>query len=69
VQLALVSEDGFAIAPIPKDWQSAIADPEIVGTEQQDFIVMVQGWIDRGGFVLYWGNEYHLDSSGEVVGS
>jgi hypothetical protein len=30
---------------------------------------MVQGWVDRGNFVLYWGNPYDLDSVDEIVGS
>jgi hypothetical protein len=69
MQLALVGEDGFAIAPIPLDWQAAIDDPVSLGAEQGDFAAMVQAWVDHGNFALYWGNEYHLDSSGEVVGS
>jgi hypothetical protein len=69
LQFALVGEDGFAIVPIPLDWQSDLQEAESLGIEQEDFAAMVQGWVDRGNFALYWGNEYHLDSSGEVVGS
>jgi hypothetical protein len=69
MQLTLVGEDGFAIAPLPLDWQPSIEEAETLGTEQEDFAAMVQGRVDRGNIALYWGNEYHLDSSGEVVGS
>src|SRR5206468_11901288 len=37
LQLALVGEDGFAIAPIPPDWQESIDDPESLGAEREDF--------------------------------
>jgi hypothetical protein len=69
VQAILVGEEGFAIAPIPLDWQSYLDDPESLGAGQEDFAAMVQGWVDREEFALYWGNEYYLDRSGEVVGS
>jgi hypothetical protein len=69
MQAALVGEEGFAITPFPLDWASSINDPAGLGVEQEDFTAMVQGWIDRGNFALYWGNEYHLDGSGEFVGS
>ena len=69
MQLALVGEDGFAIAPMPLDWQEFIDDAEGLGAEREDIVAMVQGWVNRGDFVLYWGNEYQLNSSGEVVGS
>jgi hypothetical protein len=69
MQLALVGEDGFAIAPLPLDWLSSIDDPASLRAERDDFAAMVQGWGDRGNFVLYWGNEYQLDGNGEIVGS
>ena len=69
MQATLVCEEGFGVAPIPLDWQSSLDDPGSLGAEQDDFAAMVQGWVDRGNFALYWGNEYHLDGNGEVVGS
>lgn len=30
---------------------------------------MIRGWIERGNFVLYWGDEFHLDGTGQVVGT
>jgi hypothetical protein len=69
IQAALVGEEGFAIAPVPLGWQSSLDDPESLGTGQDDFAAMVQGWVDCGNFALYWGNEYYLDSEGTVVGS
>ena len=69
MQVALVGEDGFAIAPFPLDWQASLDDPETLGSEREAFVEMVRGWIERGNFALYGGNEYHLDGNGQVVGS
>ncbi len=69
LQLALVGVDGFAITPFPRDWEQSIADSIALGEEREDFEGMVRGWIERGNFALYWGNEYHLDNNGRVVGS
>jgi hypothetical protein len=69
IQLGLVGEDGFAVAPMPLSWQESIDDADDLGSEREDFAAMVQGWVNRGDFALYWGNEYLLNSSGEVVGS
>jgi hypothetical protein len=69
LQAALVGEEGFAVAPFPLDWQESLDDPNSLGSEREAFAEMVRGWIERENFALYWGNEYHMDSNGQVVGS
>lgn len=59
----------FSIAPFPKDWTECYDDSPDFSGEDSDYVEMIRGWIERGNFVLYWGNEIHLDSSGKVVGT
>jgi hypothetical protein len=66
---SLVGEEGLAGAPSPAARQGPIDDPESWGAEREDCAAPVQGGVDRGKVALYWGNEYHLGSSGAVVGS
>jgi len=70
LQLALVGESGFAIAPFPLDWQDFFNDPSSFCEEDREsYTKMIRGWVAREDFALYWGNEYFLNRDGEVVGS
>lgn len=69
LQAALVGETGLAVTPLPLDWLSSLDDAQSLGAERAEYAAMVQAWIERGDFALYWGNEYHLDYTGQVVGS
>jgi hypothetical protein len=68
-QWAEVGEPRFAIAPFPFDWEGCYGDPSDFPAADPDYVEMVRGWIERGNFALFWGNELHLDSDGQVVGS
>lgn len=69
LQLALVGELGFAIAPFPLSWEGCYGNPAEFPADEPDYVEMVRGWIERENFVLYWGNELHLDKNGKVVAS
>lgn len=69
LQLALVGEAGFAIAPFPLYWKECYADPAHFPVDDPDYVETVRRWIEEGNFVLMWGNEIQLGGSGEVVGT
>jgi hypothetical protein len=69
LQLALIGEPGLAIAPFPLTWTECYGEPADFPADDPDYLEMVRGWIERGNFALFWGNEIHLDGSGEVVGT
>jgi hypothetical protein len=69
LQRALVGESGFAIAPFPLSWEECYAELPRYPDDDPDFVEMVRGWIERGNFALYWGNEIFLDGTGQVVGT
>jgi hypothetical protein len=66
---AKYGEPKFAIAPFPYDWPECYDDPPIFPADDPGYVEMIRGWIERDNFVLYWGNEIHLNGSGEVVGT
>jgi hypothetical protein len=69
LQLALIGESGLAIAPFPLTWEGCYGNPADFPADDPDYVEMVRGWIERGNFALFWGNEIHLNGSGEVVGT
>jgi hypothetical protein len=68
-----VTSEDLAVRLLP--YFALVHDPEEEDEAQwgQDSAdnepLCLQGWLDDGDFVLTWGNGYHLDATGEVVGS
>jgi hypothetical protein len=64
--------DGFSLYHLPKHYQSFLenpADPSFDDEERQAFPGSIEQWIEQGNFVLEWGNDYWLDSTGEIIAS
>jgi hypothetical protein len=68
-QWAAVGEPQFSVEPFSLSWKECYGDLANFPTVDSDFVEMIRGWIARGNFALYWGNEIHLDGRGEVVGT
>ncbi len=66
---------GLSVHLLPHHYQEYVEAPDAMTEEswgQEDvdhWPLSIQGWIDRGDFVLDWGNDYYLDSTGEVTSS
>ena len=68
LQRALIGEPGLSVAPFPTVFQQFLDDP--AGCDSEDYTSyreMLTRWISEGNFVLYWGNEYHLNPDGVVI--
>jgi hypothetical protein len=58
------------IEDIPEHYQEFLNNPNDYEPErQQELADDIRTWIQDGDFVLWWGEDYYLDSSGEVVSS
>jgi hypothetical protein len=67
-----VSEDMFAVYHLPNHYREFLENPNgpAFGDEEREaFPGLIQEWNEAGHFVLGWGNDYWLDSTGEVVAS
>jgi uncharacterized protein (TIGR02996 family) len=62
-----VTGEGLSVHLLPWHYQEDVEDPD--STDEEGSAVDIQGWIDRGDFVLDWGNDYFMDADGEVTSS
>jgi hypothetical protein len=64
------SEDLYiGIQDYPDHFEEILTDPEACEEEKDDVRDSIQLWDKDGQFVLWWGNDYWLDDSGNVVSS
>jgi hypothetical protein len=57
---------------LPQHYQDFLEkpdDPRFTDEDRRDFPIWIAQWNERSEFVLEWGNDFWLDSSGEVVAS
>jgi hypothetical protein len=62
----------LAVYELPEDLQDFQENPDcpnLADEERERLQAFLQVWKDHGQFVLFWGNDYWLDRSGEVVAS
>src|SRR5262249_15548384 len=62
----------FAVYHLPRHYQDFLRNPggpEFGDEERQEFPGLIEQWQERGNFVLEWGNDFWLDSTGEVGAS
>ena len=69
------TDEGLAVHLLPSHYQDYVDNPDSMdeerwGREDLDhYPLLIQSWIDRGDFVLDWGNDYFMDATGEVNSS
>jgi hypothetical protein len=59
----------FGVYELPqrqRDFLENCSDSKFSDEDRQWFPEMIQQWKERGQFVLEWGNDFWLDSTGEV---
>jgi hypothetical protein len=62
----------FAVYHLPEQYRKFLENPDSPAfgeEERQAFPGLIRQWNERGQFVLEWGNDFWLDSTGEVVAS
>ena len=62
----------FAVYHLPQYYRELLENPNsptFDDEERQALPGWIQQWHESGQFVLEWGNDYWLDSTGEVVAS
>jgi hypothetical protein len=67
-----IPEEMFAVYHLPQHYREFLENPNSPAfddEERQAFPGLIQQWNEGGQFVLEWGNDYWLDSTGEVVAS
>jgi hypothetical protein len=65
-------QEMLAVYHLPQHYREFLEDPNspVFDDEQrQSFPGLIREWHEEGQFVLEWGNDYWLDSTGEVVAS
>ena len=60
---------GAGIEEYPTHFTEILEDPASDDVEKADIRASMESWDEDGNFVLYWGNDYWLNESGEVVSS
>jgi hypothetical protein len=62
--------EGIGIEDVPWHHLEYLANPTAFEEEERaDLSTRIQDWLDRGDFVLWWGNDYDVNKNGEVVSS
>jgi hypothetical protein len=62
--------EGIGIEDVPWHHLEFLANPSAFEEEEQaNLPTRIQEWLDRGDFVLWWGNDYDVNNHGEVVSS
>ena len=67
-----IPEETFAIYHLPEHYREFLENPNgpAFGDEEREaFPDLIRQWNEWGQFVLEWGNDFWLDSTGEVVAS
>ncbi len=71
VEQFFVEDRGVGIDDLPDHYQEFLDDPEREpdADERAELERGIREWTKQGCFVLYWGNDLWLDSSGHVTSS
>ena len=64
-----IPELGIGIEDYPDHFGEILDDPDSSDDEKADVRDSMETWDADGQFVLNWGNDYWLESTGEVVSS
>lgn len=65
-----LDERWIGIRDLPDHYQDVLDNPTIVTEERyKDIHRGVQAWLERGNFVLFWDEDYYLNSDGDVDSS
>jgi hypothetical protein len=67
-----VQPEGLAVYHLPQSYQEFLRDPTASIFDDNDreaYPSLIERWLDQGQFVLEWGNDFWLDSTGKVVAS
>ena len=65
----VVPELGIALQDRPEHFAETLDDPAASADDKERTRKAIQEWDAQGFFVLLWGNDYWLDSTGEVDSS
>lgn len=69
VRRFFVPELGVGIQDAPDHFAEILADPNSSKDEKRDIRESMRCWNANGQFVLWWGNDYWLNATGEVTSS
>lgn len=62
--------NGIGIEDLPWHLMECVNDPGIYNKlESNGFAERIHEWIDRGDFVLWWGNDFDMNKDGKVMSS
>ncbi|WP_406698461.1 hypothetical protein V5E97_06255 [Singulisphaera sp. Ch08] len=64
-----IADYGIGIEDCPDHFGETLKAPDASDVEKADMRESIELWDAEGQFVLFWGNDYWLDGSGEVVSS
>jgi hypothetical protein len=67
-----IAQEMFAVYHLPQHYRDFLEDPTSPAfddEEREAFPGLIRQWNEWGQFVLEWGNDFWLDSTGEVVAS
>ncbi|MBV9123107.1 MAG: hypothetical protein JO112_07110 [Planctomycetes bacterium] len=67
-----IPQEKFAVYHLPQNYQEFLEDPNSLAFDDEErkaFPGLIAKWNEWGQFVLEWGNDFWLDSLGEVVAS
>jgi hypothetical protein len=67
-----IPQEMFAVYHLPQQYREFLDNPKSTAfgaEERQAFPGLIRRWLEQGQFVLEWGNDFWLDSTGEVVAS
>lgn len=67
-----IPEERFAVYHLPQHYREFLENPNSPSfdeEERQAFPGQIRQWDEWGQFVLEWGNDFRLDSTGNVVAS
>jgi hypothetical protein len=62
----------FAVYHLPEHYREFLKGPNSPAFDEEErkaFPELIRQWNEVGQFVLEWGNDFWLDSTGEVVAS
>src|SRR5262249_18458043 len=63
-------QDGIGIQDYPASFYDTLANPDAHTEEEREHVLeALPRWEESGQFVLWWGNDYWFDGTGECVAS
>lgn len=63
------TDDGVGIEDHSEYFDNAANDPTVSDEEKAEVRASLHRWYEAGQFVLWWGNDFWVDGSGEIVAS